>query len=204
MAIVYAVVLVAGLGAAGQAPRAGRRAAAPVITIVALVVVAVPSLVQLTVAPALLDALGRDRAEIAHGQLWRLLTSLVVQDGGWSGAAFNLASLLVIGAAAERVWGGRRWLTVAAAAGVGAQLWALVVQPVGAGNSVVVFGLAASLATRALRASPRPQRVWAVICLAGSVVLLVVGDLHGGAAAIGAVAGWRLGEAPRRQEPASG
>ena len=162
------------------------------LTAVAVLVVAVPSLVQLMVAPDLLAALERDRGAIADGQVWRLLTSLVVQDGGWAGTAFNLVSLAVVGAVAEREWLRRRWLVVALSAGVGAQAWGLLVQPVGGGSSVVVFGLAASLAMRSLLRPRSAGRRWAVVSLVGSGVLLLVGDLHGGAAAIGAVVGLLL------------
>ena len=99
--------------------------------------------------------------------------------------------------AAERVWGARRWLVIAAACGVGAQRWALVVQPVGAGSSVVVFGLAASLAARSLRLGRGRQRVWAAVCLLGAA-LLAVGDLHGWAAVISAATGWWLAGRTRR------
>ncbi|MFG1672935.1 rhomboid family intramembrane serine protease [Micromonospora sp. NPDC049282] len=138
-ALAYLVVLAAavraGLGLVAGRGSDGRRRA-PVATVTALVVVGVPTLLQLTVAPALLGQLERDRAAVADGQVWRLVTSLVVQNGGVAGSVFNLAALAVVGVVAERVWGAKRWVVVALAAGVLAQLWGLVVQPVGAGNSV--------------------------------------------------------------------
>ncbi len=187
LAVVYLVVLFSAVIAAGPAEPPRGAARRPVATAIALVVVAVPSLVQLTVAPGLLGALERDRGAVADGEVWRLVTSLVVQDGGWAGTAFNLAALAVVGAVAERAWGWRRWLVVALAAGVGAQLWGLVVQPVGGGTSVAVFGLAASLAVRSLRGGTGRERLAGLVSLVAAAVLLVIGDLHGGAAAIGAV-----------------
>jgi rhomboid protease GluP len=183
LAALYAVVLAAGW-AAGQLLRPPERK--PWATLVALVVVGVPSLVQLTAAPGLLHALERRPDELADGKLWRLVTSLVVQDGGWPGAVFNLVGLLVVGVVAERVWGPLRWTVIWLVAGVGAQFWGLVVQPRGGGNSVATFGLAASLAVRAvLRGDGRARLAGAVSLLAG-VVLLVVGDVHGGAVVLGA------------------
>ena len=129
--VLYAVVLVFAYASvhARQPGIVDQRR--PIATIVALVVVGLPTLAQLTVAPSLLGDLRRDWAAIGSGQLWRLVTSLVVQDGGLLGALFNLVSLLVIGSAAEKAWGARRWVVLALGAGVGAQLWGWFVQPVG-------------------------------------------------------------------------
>src|SRR5699024_6232591 len=57
-------------------------------------VVAVPSLLQFAV-PAMYDAGRRDPSAISGGQWWRLITSMVLQDGGWLGAAFNLLTLAI-------------------------------------------------------------------------------------------------------------
>lgn len=190
----YAAVLLTalwcGFALVDGEPQRGRRF--PRATLVTGVLVAVPSLLQLTVAAGLLEVLQRDRTAIEGGQLWRLVTALLVQDGGWPGAVFNLMSLALLGTVAERLWGSRRWLVIALSAGVGAQGWGLLVQPVGAGNSVINFGLAAALSVLALRTGPRPARALAVISLVGALVLLVIGDLHGGAAAIGICLAWRM------------
>lgn len=189
----FVVVLVLGAMAASRLPRAAGARRVPVATLVALVVVGVPTLLQLTVAPGLLDAWGRDWPRELGGQWWRLVTSLLVQDGGASGAVLNLVGLAVVGALAERAWGARRWAVIAVVAGVGAQLWGAVVQPVGAGNSVVVFGLAAASALAALVRgpvpAPVPARVVGALALLAGLGLLVTGDLHGGAVALGALTG---------------
>ena len=195
----YAVVLAASWVAAPHTPgdpRADRHR--PVATVTALVVVGVPTLIQLALAPRLLDLLERNWAEIGSGQVWRLITSLVVQDGGLPGAAFNLVSLAVIGFAAEAVWGWRRWLLVALTAGIGAQFWGWIVQPVGGGNSVAVFGLAASLAVIGLRSGDRTRRLAGIVCLLASGYLLITGDIHGGAAALGALTAAALSRSVRR------
>jgi membrane associated rhomboid family serine protease len=200
-AVLYAVLLAAavraGLGIVAERRSDGDRRI-PVATITALVVVGVPTLLQLIVVPSLLGYLERDQTAISDGQVWRLLTSLVVQDGGLGGSVFTLVSLAVVGVVAERVWGATRWAVVALASGVAAQLWGLVVQPVGAGNSVAVFGLAASVAAVTLVSGNRATRVPAAVSLLVAAALLVAGDIHGGAAAVGAALGLILASVDRR------
>jgi rhomboid protease GluP len=185
----YAVVLATAFAASRIRPLSALGRRRLWATAVALLVVGVPTLAQFTVAPSLLENLERNWVLIGRGQIWRLFTSLVVQDGGVVGAVFNLAALAAIGFAAEEVWGAQRWTAIALTAGVGAQLWGKIVQPVGAGNSVVVFGLAASLAVLALQRGAGIQRLLGLISLLAAAVLLVFKDIHGGAAAIGGVLG---------------
>jgi membrane associated rhomboid family serine protease len=198
--LLYAVVLAAAWASAeapGGPPRraAGRR---PWATPLALVLVGVPSLVQLTVAPDLLGALGRAPGELADGHWWRLVTSLVVQDGGWPGTLFNLAELAVLGLTAERTLGAVRWSAVWLAAGVGAQFWGLLVQPHGGGNSVATFGLAAALAALALVRGVGVSRLLGSLSLVAALVLVVLRDVHSGASVLGAVAGLVVMAADRR------
>ncbi|WP_344617578.1 rhomboid family intramembrane serine protease [Dactylosporangium salmoneum] len=203
LTVLYIVLLVtAGIAGASlrgvREPGVARRP--PVATMATFAVVAVCSLLQLTVAPGLFEALRRDRAAIAGGEVWRLVTSVVVQDGGWSGTIFNLVALAVLGTFAERLWGTGRWLGVALVVQVLGGLWGLVVQPVGAGTSLVDFGLGASLAAGAvvLGAGPR-SRGPAAVSLAAALALLVLGDIHGGAALVGAAAGAALAIRQRRR-----
>jgi membrane associated rhomboid family serine protease len=195
--VFYALVVATGW-ASVQAPGAPppRGAGRPWATIVALVLVGIPSILQLVAAPGLQAALERRPDELSDGQPWRLVTSLVVQDGGWPGTVFNLVYLALLGAAAERMWGHARAVIVWLVVGVGAQFWGLVVQPHGAGNSVANFGLAASLAVLTLLRGHAPARWLATACLVAALVLLAGGDVHGGAAVLGAavallLATWR-------------
>jgi hypothetical protein len=58
--------------------------------------VAIPSVLQ-PVFPPLLRVLERDPNQIEHhGQVWRVLTYVVVQDGGAVGTASNLVLLAVV------------------------------------------------------------------------------------------------------------
>jgi hypothetical protein len=67
---------------------------------------------------------------VENALAWRLVTSLLVQDGGWVGAGFNIAGFVVIGALAERLLGAPRWVVVAGASVAVAQAAALAWQPV--------------------------------------------------------------------------
>lgn len=186
--VLYLVVLCAASAAwqFGQ-PRDPRPPFRPWATLVAVVLIGVPSMVQLVLAPGLQAAWDRNAGATGDGQIWRLVTALVVQDGGWIGTIFNLAILLWIGVMAEAGWGSRRWVVIALCSGVGAQLWGWVVQPVGAGNSVLVFGLAASLLVRGVLGPTMASRVAGSVGLLAVAALLVGGDIHGGAATIGAL-----------------
>jgi rhomboid protease GluP len=186
--VVFSLAVRAGLGLVGERETTRHRRT-PVATIVATVIVGVPTVLQLTVAPSLLGTLERDPAPIANGEFWRLVTSFVVQDGGLAGSIFNLIALVVVGVVAERVWGPARWTAIALVSGLAGQLWGLVVQPVGAGNSVAVFGLAAAVSVVAVRHGTRMTRVTGALSLVVAGVLLVSGDIHGGAATAGALVG---------------
>jgi rhomboid protease GluP len=201
LSALYIVLLVtAGMAGTQLVRFAPRRT--PIATIIAFALTAVPSLLQLTVAPGLFEALRRDRTAIGDGELWRLVTSFTVQDGGWTGTIFNLFALAVIGTLAERRWGPARWVAIALAVQVLGNLWGLVVQPVGAGTSLVIFGLAGSLAASAVvaRDVDRNTRAPAAVSLIAALTLLVLADIHGGAALLGAVAGAAL-TVPRRSNP---
>lgn len=201
LSVVYIVLLVtAGMAGGGllrsQPPRLPRP---PFATMAALVLTAVPSLVQLTVTPGLYETLRRDRAAIGDGELWRLLTSFAVQDSGWPGLIFNVIALAVIGTLAERLWGTARWLVLAVTVQVLGNLWGLVVQPVGAGTSLVNYGLAASLAAASVVLGTGPRlRVPAAVSLLAALLLLALTDIHGGAALLGALAGATLAAGRRR------
>jgi membrane associated rhomboid family serine protease len=205
LAGLYAVVLTTAFVASRVRPLSTpAQAKWPWATTIALIIVGIPTLAQFTVAPWLLEGLERNWTLIGRGQVWRLLTSLVVQDGGLVGAIFNLVALALIGFAAEKVWGARRWAAIALAGAVGAQLWGKIVQPMGAGNSVAVFSLAASLAVLAVLQGVGPQRLLGLVSLVGAAVLLIIGDIHGGAATIGAVLGFAFVRAVQRAQSQPG
>lgn len=178
-------VFVAGMLAMRTAARQTRDL--PILTLACFLVITAFSLAQLTIKPGLLPLLMRDAERVYSGQPWRLLTSLLVQDGGWAGAAFNLVGLLAIGTVAERMLGRPRWASVAALSVAVAQSFALFWQPTGAGNSILNFGLAGAVCAACLLSRPARQLVAPAIIASACFVLLLAGrDIHGVAALSGA------------------
>jgi membrane associated rhomboid family serine protease len=159
----------------------------PRTTILLLLLVAIPSTLQF-LFPAILALFERDYARFAGGDWWRLVTALVVQDGGVAGAISNLVALALIGMIAEQFWSAGRVLLLFFAAGSVGQLAGFAWQPVGAGNSVANFGLAASVAIACLaRRPPTPVLIAAWLALGADIVLLALRDIHGAAAFAGAI-----------------
>jgi hypothetical protein len=111
-----------------------------------------------------------------------------VQDGGLSGSIFNLVSLVLVGSVAERLWDRQRWLVIFFAGGILSQIVGFAWQPVGAGNSIANFSLAASIAILCLvRNTSRVGQGMAILSLGAGVILLFLKDIHGPAMMIGAV-----------------
>lgn len=125
--------------------------------------VAVPTLLQVTVWPGLFDAGMRRATAVEHGQFWRLATALTLQDGWRSGAVSNLAILAVTVVVCGPVLAAWRFPAVLLAGGVLANVATIVTHGAdGAGNSMatmVTVVVAALLVRAAPRASPGPSRV---------------------------------------------
>jgi rhomboid protease GluP len=117
----------------------------PYATLLLMLAITVPTTLQFFF-PIILQMFERDYARFLAGDWWRILTPLFVQDGGVSGSIFNLVSLLLVGIVAEKIWGSQRWLIIFFAGGILSEMIGFAWQPVGAGNSVANFGLAASIA----------------------------------------------------------
>ncbi|WP_433433791.1 rhomboid family intramembrane serine protease [Nonomuraea sp. CA-141351] len=141
----------------------------PYATAVTFVITAVPSLLQFVI-PGLEPALMRDPAAIRGGEWWRLVTALVVQDGGLWGTLFNLASLAVLGYCAERSFGPGRWLTLYAAGALAGEASGYLTNDPGAGNSIAVCGLAAGLALAATERLDRSLGAFYTVVLAASLL----------------------------------
>ena len=76
----------------------------PWAALLSAVAIAIPTTLQF-VFPSVLALFRRDASAFWAGDWWRLLTPLLVQDGGVRGSIFNLLSLLLVGSVAERLWG---------------------------------------------------------------------------------------------------
>ena len=159
----------------------------PWATLVLLLVVGVPTTLQFFF-PVLLPLLQRDTSQILQGEWWRIVTALFAQDGGVAGAVFNVVSLLLVGAVAEQFWDSRQIFALFFVGGILAQVIAFAWQPIGAGNSVANFNLAAGIAVSCiLRRPPRPIQFLALLPFVIYLVLIALRDIHGPAGMIGAV-----------------
>ncbi|TSE01928.1 rhomboid family intramembrane serine protease [Skermania sp. ID1734] len=185
--VLYVLVIVASV----RLVHTPKRSSALPVAVALWVVVAVPSILQ-GFFPALLTDLRRDPPLInVDGQWWRVITSVLVQDGGFWGTLFNLVTLAIVGTAAVAIWGGTRTLIVFA---VGQVLWGLfttfVSPTVGAGNSGATLALAASVAGLvALSAPPRRDAVVSFGVAIIGAVLVALRDAHGIAVLLGMVIG---------------
>jgi membrane associated rhomboid family serine protease len=172
-------------GAGGQRRPAFSWWPVPRATLVFTVIVAASAASQL-IFPALLPRFERNGPLVADGELWRLVTSIFVQDGGLGGTVSNLASLFLVGALAERYWGSRWWLAIFWVSAIAGGAAGLAWQPVGAGTSIGTFGLAGSVAVANLRERQHPaSAVAAALATAAALLLLLLKDIHGAAAVAG-------------------
>lgn len=200
-AILGWILLLAGLfaGRLQASAAVGRK---PWLTLAVAAAVALVLAAQ-EVRPRLLPLFQRDAAAIAHGQIYRLFTALWFQDGWLEGGIFNLAMLVLIGLWAEQVWPRPIWAAIYFGIGLAAECLALVWQPLGAGNSIAVFGLAGSL----LATVWDKGRAGIILMSVGQLAIWVLcfrDDIHGAAALAGLVAGVVLSRRTRQrnQNPA--
>lgn len=184
--LAVAVMLVATAAAGDTTPWRPPRASTAALWLIVLV----PSLVQLLV-PAMLSGLRRDWPRILDGQIWRLVTSVVVQDGGVAGLLFNASCLTLVLLGAQLYWSGIRiWTTFWAGAIVSNLAVGPDLQPTGAGSSMAAFVLGSAIAANALCARQRLRAVgWAWVVVGCAAVMVVGRDYHAVACAVGLLAG---------------
>jgi membrane associated rhomboid family serine protease len=171
------------------------------LTAIVFAVTATMGIIQWPI-PALLDTLQRRPAGL-HGQWWRIVTALVVQDGGAYGLISNLIFLAAVGAIAEQVLSRPRWMLQYLGTGLLAELVGYAWQPVGGGNSIAICGLAAAVSVTAWRHrtplppwAPTAVLVWCGALLASLWAPLVVLGIAGGILAGGAARNGRAVAAP--------
>ncbi len=154
-----------------------------------------------SVFPAVRGALERSPS-IEHGEIWRLLTTLFVQDGGVVGFGFNLSFLLAVGVFAEQHFSRARWLTIYFVGALAAELIALSWKPYGGGNSVADLALAGALTVRAVNWKQHLAAIIAAIGLAAGATLLAIRDIHGVGYAAGVAIALLLARKRPRADPA--
>lgn len=162
--------------------------------------VAIPSLMQIPF-PGVYDALHRDATLIIDGhQWWRLITSVMVQDGGIAGTASNLFLLALTLTLSLRLWGSVATVVTFVGAGIGLNILASTLGAAdGGGNSGATVLLLASLPPFALATLPKGHR-WrgvaaCVVTAVAALALIAADDAHGIAVGLGlvlGVAGMRL------------
>jgi rhomboid protease GluP len=140
-------------------------------------------------------ALWRDRAALAAGQWWRLVTPLLVQYDRWVNAVVVLACVAAVGVVAERVVGPWWWLAVYLGCGMVGQAFGYLWAPPDAGASVAGCGLLGVVSAWLLAGEgPRQPmvRAWGLIWPLAGVALTAVRDMHGPPLLLGFAAGMLL------------
>ena len=164
------------------------------------VVVALCSAVQFVV-PGWYDALFRSPDQIMHhGQVWRLLTAVLVQDGGAAGTTSNLVLLALSVVPVARYFGGPATWLLFFGCGIGLNLFGAVYGASGAGNSgatlammCALLGHTAAVGLTRRRAMTRSTVLLAVVPVLLGAVTCVLVDYHGEAQVIGWAVGAVLG-----------
>jgi Rhomboid family len=153
----------------------------PIATMSVLAVTVVVTLLQFPF-PAVRLALWRDPKALAAGQVWRLVTPLLVQYDAWWQIVAVFALLAGIGAVAERLFGPGRWLLLYLGGGALGHAVGFAWQPYDAGASVGVAGLLGAVCAWLLSpAGPRLARVrvWGVAWPLAGLILTATRDIHG-------------------------
>ena len=203
--VVALVVLGAFLSSAPRMVRGrGRPLRFPWLTLVLVVVIGVPSIAQYFGAPAIGDALRREPAlTLHHGEWWRVLTSLMAQDGGKVAAIFGLAVVAV--AITFSTWIQGTWLTLAVFlfCSIVLNLLAIGWGAVGGGTSFASDGTMLSVLVLGLvMARDRVVMIAAIIAIVGGILLVALWDAHGVAILLGAAIGAVHGLLRRRRNRA--
>ena len=153
-------------------------------------VVTATSLLQIPF-PAVYEVLHRDAGLIADGQLWRLVTSPLVQGGAVMGAVPNLVGLAFLSLVAMAYWGpARTWLVFWGGA-IASNIAVLGIHPVGGGNSMANFAIATALTSSVLLDRRRRKGAWgfAVVGLLCVAVFVAWGNYHLWSCLIGLLVG---------------
>ncbi len=163
----------------------------PVMTAVVFCITAVVSVTALANV-AVMRAMTRDIHGLRSGQWWRFVSPTLVQSSGWGQFVFNMAGLIVVGAALEQRVQRSVWIVVYLVGGVGSVALLTRWRPgdTGGGSSDAIASLIGALAVAfAWRSSTRrgdwPAQVYSVffagyltgLALRGVVPSIIAGNL---------------------------
>jgi hypothetical protein len=184
----------------------------PFVALTVTVLVGIPSLLQFAY-PALGDALRRDPPlTLQDGQWWRVLTSVLAQDGGLLAAIFNLVVVAAVTVLGEWIWGRWRMLVLFVLPSIALNMLALAWNAPGGGSSFASDGLLMSICGLGLVVSRQVVvRICTIAALVIGVVLVALDDAHGVAMLLGAalgvglaLAGYRYRRARPSRAPTTG
>jgi membrane associated rhomboid family serine protease len=183
----------------------------PWLTLGLFLLVAVVILWQ-TAWPPLIDRLQWNAVKVGEGEVWRLVTGLLVHTNGQSQIVVNMATLLALGSFVEQRWPRIVWLAAFFAGAFSAEAAGVHWYPVGGGMSVGLWGLFGLTLAGALtnpEASLPVRIVWPALGCAAGLLFCFASDIHGPPVFAGALVGFTalaLGTQPlsRSSAPAHG
>ncbi|MGW4206782.1 rhomboid family intramembrane serine protease [Lentzea sp. NPDC004789] len=175
------------------------RTRAPIGTVVVLACWVICTALYHLGATGLFLAVRRDPEALKAGQIWRLVSPVLVQPDSWSVVIGLGVTAALVGTVAERTFGTGKFLGLfALGALVGHSIgewW----QPYSGGISVAFCGPLGALAVYVLMTRIRRFYLTAAVVLVGAVVLSAITDIHGPPILAGAVVGIFL--SPRLRRP---
>jgi membrane associated rhomboid family serine protease len=181
--ILVAISFSAGLRVSGNKQKRW-----PMITFTLCFLLAICLLLQL-MNPSLLPLFERNASAMYQGQWWRIFTALFFQDGWLWGGISNIILLALIGSLTEQFFGRLQWISLYFLVGILTEVFALKWQPLGAGNSIAVMGLAASIIIYALVKQRSTKTILlGTLSILPTLFLLLQHDIHGMAFLIGLLA----------------
>ena len=165
----------------GTRPRP-RRWRFPILTTVTLSLTAAVTASRLA-GPGVVDALRRDPSALRSGQLWRLLSPvLVLTDRSVLVVVGVLVAAAVVGAVAEQLFTPGRWITLYLVGALVGHGLGEVFQPLQGGTSVAFAALLGGLAAYALGRGtrvPAVLRIEAAVAIPLAVAGTLARDIHG-------------------------
>jgi rhomboid protease GluP len=154
----------------------------PVLTAVTLTLTVVLTATRLG-GSGVEHALRRDPDGLGSGELWRLLSPVLVQtDPSWFAVVSVFVTCAVIGVIGERVFSRPRWAALYLVGTLAGHGIGEVFQPRQGGTSVAFAGVLGGIAAHALRRGsrvPKPVQFWAALGIPLAVIDTISEDIHG-------------------------